>query len=103
MGHDGPATSIVERSHGAPSRRSWRRLPLFVACAALLAVMAFGFQPATAAQAATIVVTTTNDTPAANDGCSLREAITNANNNGQSGSTECAAGEGGGTMDRIDF
>jgi CSLREA domain-containing protein len=53
--------------------------------------------------AATITVTTTNDTIAGGDGCSLREAIANANGNDQSGSAECTAGQGGGTIDTIAF
>lgn len=44
------------------------------------------------ANAATIIVTTANDVVAAGDGCSLREALINANTNSRSGSIECAAG-----------
>ncbi|MDX1475086.1 MAG: choice-of-anchor Q domain-containing protein, partial [Reinekea sp.] len=43
--------------------------------------------------AATITVTNSTDTIIDNSSCSLREAIINANNNDQSGSTDCAAGE----------
>ncbi len=43
---------------------------------------------------ATITVTTSADVLVGGDGCSLREAIINANNNDQSGSAECAAGSG---------
>jgi len=47
---------------------------------------------------ATLVVTSADDTTA-NDGlCTLREAITNANHNDQSGSTDCAAGAGADTI-----
>jgi CSLREA domain-containing protein len=93
MGHDGPATSCAERSQRAPSRMRWRRLPLLLAFAALLAGCAVMLQPTMSVYAATIVVTTTNDAPVASDGCSLREAITNANNNNTSGSAECAPGD----------
>ncbi len=48
--------------------------------------------------AAGIIVTTTADEQTANGQCSLREAIINANNNNQSGSTDCAAGSGADTI-----
>lgn len=48
----------------------------------------------TPAMAATITVTTSLDALTNGDGCSLREAIINANNNDQSGSTDCVAGTG---------
>src|SRR5437870_4900064 len=41
-----------------------------------------------------ITVTNASDVVANGDGCSLREAILNANANNQSGSTDCAAGSG---------
>jgi CSLREA domain-containing protein len=44
------------------------------------------------AHAANLVVTTLADEQNANDECSLREAIVNANSNNQSGSTDCPAG-----------
>lgn len=51
-----------------------------------------------AAVTESIVVTGNADT-VANDGvCTLREAITNANNDNQSGSTDCAAGSGADTI-----
>ncbi len=46
------------------------------------------------AHAATLTVTTFADELNANGQCSLREAITNANNDNQSGSTDCLAGSG---------
>ena len=46
------------------------------------------------ARAATITVTTVADPSGASGSCSLRQAITNANNQNQSGSTDCAAGTG---------
>jgi CSLREA domain-containing protein len=53
-----------------------------LAVAALLAGFAFAIQPARPAYAATLTVTTTADELASpGTGCSLREAITNANNN----------------------
>src|SRR5258706_10922932 len=42
----------------------------------------------------TITVTIATDAVANGDGCTLREAILNANANNQSGSTDCAAGSG---------
>ena len=45
--------------------------------------------------AATIVVSTIADTVASDGECSLREAIINANNGDQSGSTDCASGSAG--------
>ncbi len=71
-------------------------------CAAVAGLMLCVLAPASAAQAATINVTTTNDTIAGADGCSLREAILNANNN-QVASTECAAGDPAPTIDVITF
>jgi CSLREA domain-containing protein len=52
-----------------------------LAVAALLAGWAVALQPAMPAYAATLTVTTTNDELNSNGQCSLREAITNANNN----------------------
>ncbi|MBV6403049.1 MAG: hypothetical protein CNIPEHKO_03372 [Anaerolineales bacterium] len=59
-------------------------------CASLLTA-ALGIQPA---YAASIVVNTNADTVANDGACTLREAITNANADNQSGSTDCAAGAG---------
>lgn len=68
-------------------------LVLFIALAALAIVLLFWQAPP--AHAAAITVNTTLDT-IANDGkCSLREAIINANNDDQSGSTECTSGAAG--------
>jgi CSLREA domain-containing protein len=50
------------------------------------------------AMAVTITVTTTADEVNTNGQCSLREAIINANNDDQSGSTDCAAGSGADTI-----
>jgi CSLREA domain-containing protein/uncharacterized repeat protein (TIGR01451 family) len=49
---------------------------------------------------ATLVVTTLADQVLGDGHCSLREAIINANNNDQSGSSDCAAGS---DFDRIEF
>lgn len=47
------------------------------------------------APAATITVSSLADgAPANNSQCTLRESLINANNNDQSGSTDCAAGSG---------
>lgn len=49
--------------------------------------------------AAGMIVNDLGDGPPASDGkCTLREAILNANNNNQSGSTDCAAGSGTDTI-----
>ena len=49
-------------------------------------------------QANGITVTHTTDAIGNGDGCSLREAVINANNNDQSGSTDCAPGSGPDTI-----
>lgn len=54
--------------------------------------------PVPLAHATTITVTTTADELNNNNQCSLREAITNANANDQSGSTDCPAGTGNDTI-----
>ncbi|MCX8073014.1 MAG: CSLREA domain-containing protein [Candidatus Binatia bacterium] len=50
------------------------------------------------AGAATISVTTTADERNTNGECSLREAVINANNDNQSGSSDCGAGSGADTI-----
>jgi hypothetical protein len=50
------------------------------------------------AQAADIFVTNTTDTIGIGDGCSLREALTNASHDDQSGSVDCTAGSGADTI-----
>lgn len=56
-----------------------------------------------AASAANIKVTTTADerTPGVNNGCSLREAVSAANDNGTGPGGDCTAGEGHGVVDTI--
>jgi len=49
-------------------------------------------------QGATLIVNTSADEVDTNGRCSLREAITNANNDDQSGSTDCPAGSGADTI-----
>lgn len=58
-------------------------------------VLAWGVREATAAN---INLTTTADERNSNGQCSLREAIINANNDNQSGSTDCTAGSGADTI-----
>lgn len=67
--------------------------------AAFLAIALFIFMSAAQkASAAEITVNSLNDTIATGDGCTLREAIANANSDNQSGSTDCAAGAGEDTI-----
>ena len=75
-----------------------RRLALGCGCA-LVVLMLAGLAPSRAV-AGSLVVTTTADEQNTNGACSLREAIINANNDNQSGSTDCVAGSG---ADRITF
>jgi CSLREA domain-containing protein len=71
-----------------------RRIVLLSALAAVMAVVL-----ASPAQgAATLTVTTLADEQNNNGSCSLREAIINANENNQTGSTDCAAGSGDDTI-----
>jgi CSLREA domain-containing protein len=64
-----------------------------------LLLFAFALCAPGAARAATITVNSTMDATPANDTqCTLREAITNANGDDQSGSTDCAAGSGADTI-----
>lgn len=67
-----------------------KKLSYAFLCASLLTA-ALGIQPA---YAASIVVNSADDTVANDGACALREAITNANADNQSGSTDCAAGAG---------
>jgi CSLREA domain-containing protein len=66
---------------------------------ALVLLVIVGSAPARVL-AASLVVTTIVDEQNTNGACSLREAIINANNDNQSGSTDCAAGSG---ADQITF
>jgi CSLREA domain-containing protein len=61
----------------------------------ILALLLGGAMTATRVRAAAIIEVKSNADTIANDGaCTLREAITNANNDNQSGSTDCTAGAG---------
>ncbi|MGB1221602.1 MAG: choice-of-anchor Q domain-containing protein, partial [Alcanivoracaceae bacterium] len=53
--------------------------------------------------AATLTVDSAADTIEEDDFCTLREAVINANNNDQSGSTDCTAGDALPTVDVISF
>jgi CSLREA domain-containing protein len=64
--------------------------------AAIIAALALTI--ASAAHAAMITVTTAADPTEASGTCSLRDAITNANNQNTSGSTNCAPGSGTDTI-----
>lgn len=63
-------------------------------CSTFLLLMLFAVQSAYADQRAAIVVDSDADIVANNGACTLREAILNANNDDQSGSADCAAGNG---------
>jgi len=63
--------------------------------AALLLLSLIGVQPA---YAAGLIVNSLDDTIADDGACTLREAITNADNDDQSGSTDCAPGSGADTI-----
>jgi CSLREA domain-containing protein len=76
-----------------------QRLRLLVA-AVLIAVIGPMFGRLPVAHAAVITVNSTADAVANNGQCTLREAIINANNNNQAGSTDCVAGSG---IDTIQF
>ncbi len=69
-----------------------RKLTCFISVVAFVASLALAF-PVLPVSAATIVVNSTDDTIAEDGACTLREAIINANENDQSGSSDCAAGE----------
>jgi CSLREA domain-containing protein len=78
-----------------------RAFAVLAAMAASLLLLLGPVLPARAQSSdATITVNTTADeaTPANHGKCSLREAITNANNDDQSGSTDCSAGSGEDTI-----
>ncbi|MBV6449456.1 MAG: hypothetical protein MHPDNHAH_00166 [Anaerolineales bacterium] len=72
----------------------FKRFTYAVICASML-IAALGVQPVFAAG---IVVNSAADSVGNDGSCTLREAITNANNDNQSGSTDCAAGAGADTI-----
>lgn len=73
------------------------RFVFHIFLAALIVTGAFFGLPAKQVEAASMVVTTSADETTQNGRCSLREAITNANNNNQ-GRLDCAAGSGADTI-----
>jgi CSLREA domain-containing protein len=79
------------------SRTSYLRRPLAALLLAASLVMA-AVVLASPAQAATFTVNTAADEQNTNAQCSLREAIINANQDNQSGSTDCGAGAGDDTI-----
>jgi CSLREA domain-containing protein len=70
--------------------------PLLVALVALVALTTVVL--ASPAQAATLSVNTLADEQNTNGSCSLREAMINADNDNQTGFTDCAAGSGNDTI-----
>jgi hypothetical protein len=86
------------RSRPRAERRRWQR-QLGLSLAGIALLLAVNGAPAGAvAPAVTITVTNGTSTVANGDGCSLPEAIINANADNQSGSTDCAAGSGADTV-----
>jgi hypothetical protein len=83
------------------------RVGLAILAACVAAILLVFAQPTASAIAATITVTAvTEDTSFGQNqelGCSIREAIVNANTNSQAGSAECAAGDPAPTVDTIVF
>jgi CSLREA domain-containing protein len=72
-------------------------LSLFLLAGLLAGFLALSGTPA--AHAAGAIIVNSDSDAVANDGlCTLREAILNANNDDQSGSTDCAAGSGADTI-----
>ena len=78
----------------AQSMNLERSFALLLVLAVLLALV--GVRPAYAA--GNITVDSLADTVANDSACTLREAITNANNDDQSGSADCASGSGADTI-----
>ena len=94
-----PPTSSKEKT-----MKSYACIQWFVLISALLLLVALValVAPVPAAHAASLTVNSLFDNTTNGDGfCALREAITNSNNNDQSGSTDCAAGSPG--LDTITF
>lgn len=87
------AQQRLEHMRPGRLRRLQRRLGLSLAGAAL--VLALAALPGRGATAHTITVVDSSGTIANNNLCSLPEAIINANNDNQSGSTDCASGAAG--------
>ena len=79
-------------------RRWRRRIQRGLATGLLGASLLLSWSPAPSVHAATITVTPSASGINGSDGCSLVEAIMNANGNNRSGSTECTAGSGADTI-----
>ncbi|MEM7115436.1 MAG: choice-of-anchor Q domain-containing protein [Chloroflexota bacterium] len=79
-------------------RRWRRRIQRGFAAGLLGASLLLSWGPAPSVHAATITITPNASGVNGGDGCSLMEAIINANNNNQSGSAECTAGSGADTI-----
>ena len=75
------------------TNRSFRVRAIFAAFALIIFMLSIQN-----ANAAAITVNSLSDAAAADGVCTLREAITNANNDNQSGSVDCAAGSGADTI-----
>jgi len=91
------ATIFHDAGGGVRAKRATVAAALIVAA---LASVVLAVALARPAWAATLTVETASDERNANELCSLREAVINANENLQSGSTDCPPGAG---ADRIDF
>src|SRR5829696_4137854 len=80
------------------TKMSYFTRPLALLLLAAMAASVMMVVLASPARAASLTVTTTADEHNANNACSLREAIINANQDDQSGSADCAAGIGKDTI-----
>ncbi|MCP4361228.1 MAG: hypothetical protein GY796_24735 [Chloroflexi bacterium] len=79
--------------------RCWRRrIQRGLAAGLVGAALLLAWGPTPSVHAANITVTPNTAGISSIDGCSLVEAIINANNDNQSGSTECTAGSGADTI-----
>lgn len=86
----------LERRIRCISKGGWMKaLRIFVFMVVTVGLFGLSCMRAAAAPSSTIVVNSELDGATANDGkCTLREAILNANNDSQAGSTDCAKGAG---------
>jgi CSLREA domain-containing protein len=81
-------------NHRTSSHRTIQCLLALCLVSIFLGLILF-FPTPPGAHAASLTVNTLSDAIVADEYCSLREAITNANNNNTSGATECTAGTAG--------
>ncbi|MEM7316495.1 MAG: CSLREA domain-containing protein, partial [Planctomycetota bacterium] len=94
----------IKRTHSNRSMSNTQNRPIRAAIAVsigllLLAFVALSISQRSAEAASTINVNSTADNLTAGDGnCTLREAITNANNDSDSTSGDCVAGSGDDTI-----